>query len=83
MGWLLDETIGRPGLPGLCTSYNLTLNQDDFTFYLKYINRAIQDALLFHLTANVLNKIAMFRGNYHVLWFSPRFKQSCKKCGIL
>ena len=19
MGWLLDETIGRPGLPGLCT----------------------------------------------------------------
>ena len=19
IGWLLDETIGRPGLPGLCT----------------------------------------------------------------
>ena len=19
VGWLLDETIGRPGLPGLCT----------------------------------------------------------------
>ena len=30
---------------------NLTLNQDDFTFYLKYINQAIQDALLFLLTA--------------------------------
>ena len=31
--------------------YSRTLNQDDFTFYLKYTNQVIQDALLFHLTA--------------------------------